>query len=280
MQHPAISSSEELPAIPAKVSLVDSHCHLETDAFEHDREKVVAQAKAAQVERMITIGASGAFEANHVAIRVAREHDGVFATVGIHPHDASTLSEGKLEQLEALAADSCVVGIGESGLDYHYDHSPREQQRNAFRRFIDLAKRTNLALSVHLRNADADAAEILRSEGLGAAGGVIHCFSSTPDAARTFLDLGMHISFSGILTFKSAAEVREAAKFVPQDRLLVETDAPFLAPIPHRGRRNEPALLVYTALKLAEIRGESLESLATATARNTDRLFGLTQRRD
>ncbi len=275
MHRPATFTAEDLPRPAPGTFLVDSHCHLETEPFDGDRDEVIERAGKASVDTMITIGASGPFAANEVAVGIAERHAGVFATVGIHPHEASMLSDPLIERLVELARHERVVGIGESGLDYHYDHSPRDQQREAFRRFIDLAKRTDLPLSIHLRNADDDAAAILREEGLGDAGGVIHCFSSDTAAAKRFLDLGLHISFSGILTFKSADEIRAAAKIVPRDRLLVETDAPFLAPVPHRGKRNEPALVCHTSALLAEERSEPFQALVSTTAENAQRLFRL-----
>ncbi len=278
MHAPAIASIDGLPKLAAGLSLVDSHCHLDFTAFEVDCDTVIERAHLAGVRRMVTIGASGPFAANQQAIDLATRHETVHATVGVHPHEAATVDERLLQQIERMARDPVVVGIGETGLDYHYDHSPRPQQQEAFRRFLDIARRLDLPVSIHLRNADRDAADILADAGLGAAGGVIHCFSSDSRAAREFLDLGLHISFSGILTFKAAEPLREAARIVPGDRLLVETDSPFLAPVPYRGRRNEPALVTYTAAVLAEVRGESIDSIAACTTENATRLFRLTPR--
>lgn len=224
---------------------------------------------------MVTIGAGGPIECNHAAVELADRHEQIFATVGIHPHDASIVDDDILQTMRELAAHEKVVAIGETGLDYHYDHSPRPQQQHAFRRFAALARELSLPLVVHLRDADADAVDILRSEKAGEVGGVIHCFSSNVEGARAFLDLGFHLSFSGILTFKAADEIRQAAAFAPADRILVETDAPFLAPVPYRGRRNEPALVAQTVACLAEVRAERLEKVAEATHANTTRLFGL-----
>lgn len=274
LQRPALVSTDDLPRL-AGVRLIDSHCHLDFDSFRDDGDAVIARAREVGVARMITIGASGRFEANHEAIDIASRHESVFATVGVHPHEASTVTARLLAEIEALARNPVVVGIGETGLDYHYDNSPRAEQREAFRAFLDLAKRLDLPVSIHLRDADEDAAGIVAEEGLGAAGGVIHCFSSDAAAAARFLDLGLHISFSGILTFRTADALRAAARMVPADRLLIETDSPFLAPVPHRGRRNEPALLVHTAAALAEVRGEPIESVAEATTANANRLFRL-----
>ncbi len=272
---PAQVSIDDLPSLGGGVFLTDSHCHLDIGSFEEDCADVIERAHRAGVARMITIGASGPFEANLEAIDIAERNPSISATVGIHPHEAATVTDELLQRIEKLADNPRVVGIGETGLDYYYDNSPRPEQREAFRRFLDLAKRMDLPVSIHLRNADADAAEIVADEGLGSAGGVIHCFSSDADAARTFLDLGLHLSFSGIVTFKTAEPLREAARIVPSDRLLVETDSPFLAPIPYRGKRNEPALVAHTAAVLAEVRGESIDALAAQTTENTIRLFRL-----
>ena len=262
----------ELPSLPDGVTLVDSHCHLDMD-FDADRAAVLDRARAAGIGAMVTIGASGPFDANRAAVALAAAHEEIQATVGVHPHEAASVTDAVLDAVAELATRPKVVAIGETGLDYHYEHSPREAQRQAFARFIQLARRLGLPIVVHLRHADDDAADILRGERAGEIGGVIHCFSSDAAAARRFLDLGMHISFSGIVTFKTAAPLREAARLVPADRLLVETDAPFLAPIPYRGRRNEPTLIVQTAAVLAEVRGETLAQVATATAANARRLF-------
>jgi TatD DNase family protein len=269
-----VANADALPSL-ASGRVIDSHCHLDIDAYDGDREAVIARAARAGVGAMVTIGASGTLNANWRAVELARTHAAIFATVGVHPHEASQVTDPVIEQLVGLAADPRVVGIGETGLDYHYDHSPREQQRAAFRRFIDVARRLRRPLVVHLRAADADALTILREEHAGEVGGVIHCFSSDSAAARAFLDLGFYLSFSGIVTFKTADDVRAAAAITPAERLLIETDAPFLAPVPYRGRRNEPALIVETARVLATVRGEPVEDVAERTRANTERLFGL-----
>jgi len=270
-----VTKSVQLPPLPAGQAVIDSHCHLDMDAFDPDRAQVLQRAAAAGVTAMVTIGAGGPLEANHRAVALAAAHDRVYATVGIHPHEAASATDEVVAVIDALAQAPKVVGIGETGLDYYYDNSPRPQQRAAFTRFIALARRRQLPVVVHLRDADADALDILRSEGAREVGGVIHCFSGDAASARAFLDEGLHISFSGIVTFKNAEALREAARIVPADRLLIETDAPFLAPIPYRGKRNEPALVTRTAAVLAEVRGEPLEVVAENTRRNTERLFRL-----
>ena len=266
---------EDLPRLGSGVAVADSHCHLDEDRFASDRDAVLARAIAAGVTTMITIGAGGPMRCNHEAVALAAAHPQIFATVGVHPHDASTATAEVLDEIERLAGQPKVVAIGETGLDYYYDNSPRPVQQQAFRRSVALARRLGLPVSVHLRDAYDEAARILREERVAEVGGVIHCFSGGPAEARTFLDLGFHLSFSGILTFKTAEDIRAAARFAPLDRLLIETDAPFLAPVPCRGRRNEPALVLFTARALAELRGLSLDELAGLTRANTAALFRL-----
>ena len=267
VSHPAV--------LPPGVTLIDSHCHLDEERFAADRDAVIARAHAAGVARMVTIGASGSMQANHDAVGLALQHAGIFATVGIHPHEASAVTPTVVDEISRLACRPRVVAIGETGLDYYYDNSPRPAQQDAFRQFIALARQMRLPLVVHLRDAYDDAITLLRDERAAEVGGVIHCFSGNCGVARAFLDLGFHLSFSGIVTFKNADELRAAACLTPADRLLVETDAPFLAPIPYRGKRNEPAYVVQTAATIAAIRQQSLEELATLTRSNTERLFRL-----
>lgn len=257
------------------LELIDSHCHLDDRRFDEDREAVIARATAAGVRRMITIGASGPLQASEEAVRLAAEHPGIHATVGVHPHEARQMTAAVLAAIERLAGAPKVVAIGETGLDYFYDHSPRRQQVEAFRLQIQLARKLRRPLIVHLRDAYADAARILREEKAGEVGGVIHCFSGGRGDARAFLDLGFDISFSGIVTFKNAGELRAVAAEVPADRFMVETDAPYLAPVPHRGKRNEPAFVVRTAALIAEVRGVALAEVAAATTANAVRRFGL-----
>jgi TatD DNase family protein len=257
------------------VTLIDSHCHLDEERFAADRDAVITRAQAAGVARMITIGASGGMQANHDAVALARQHTSIFATVGIHPHEASAVTPAVIDEIRLLARSPKVVAIGETGLDYYYDNSPRPTQQDAFRQFVALARQLQLPLVVHLRDAYDDAVSLLRDEHAHEVGGVIHCFSGDRRVGRAFLDLGFHLSFSGIVTFKSADDVRAAARLTPADRLLVETDAPFLAPIPYRGKRNEPAYVVQTAAAIAAERQQPLDELATLTRSNTERLFRL-----
>ena len=252
--------------------LVDAHCHL--DDLE-DPAAVIARARAAGVGHLVVNGlwrAAGDFGA---ALRLAGEHAGLWPTAAIHPHDCARAPQDDWDRLEKLAADPRVVAVGETGLDFHYNHSPPDRQREAFRWTIALALRVNKPLVVHVREADAEAARILAEAGAGGVGGQIHCFSGDCAAARAYLDLGFHVSFSGIVTFKSAGEQREAARLTPDDRLLVETDSPYLAPMPHRGKRNEPAFVVEVAKRLALVRGVGFEALADLTTANARRLFRL-----
>jgi TatD DNase family protein len=253
--------------------MIDSHCHLDPQYFEADRGEVLARARAAGVEAFVCVGVGGGLAGPRAAVALAAAEPDVFATVGVHPHDVAAMGDDDWPALEALARQPRVVGIGETGLDYYYDHSPRELQQAAYRRFVAMARAGSLAVVSHIRDAHADAAAILRDAGAGP--GVIHCFSGGVAEARAYLDLGQHLSFSGIVTFKNAGNVREAAAFAPLDRILIETDAPYLAPVPHRGRKNEPAYITETLTALAALRGQPAAEVEAATSANARRLFGL-----
>jgi TatD DNase family protein len=255
--------------------LVDSHCHLADGRYDEDREEVVARARAGGVRAIVSIGAMGSMASNAAALATARTSPEIVVVVGIHPHDVDNASEDDYAELGALYASGSIAAVGETGLDFHYMHSPPETQREHFRRAIRQAREFHLPLVVHCRTAFDDCATILREEDARAVGGVIHCFTGGVDEARRFLDLGFHISLSGIVTFRNAADVRAAARVVPDERLLIETDAPYLAPVPHRGRRNEPAYVRHVAETVAELRGVSLDALARSTSANAARVFGL-----
>ena len=260
------------------MSLVDSHAHLDPgyDDQPVDVDAVVSRAAAAGVDRIVAIGLWRGPGDFGNALALARERPSVFAaTVGIHPHECGRVPAEDWEASERLARDPAVVGVGETGLDYHYDLSPREVQRESFRRSVAIAHRVGKPLVIHVREADADCAAILREEGVPAAGGVIHCFTGDATAARAYLALGLYISVAGIVTFKTAEAIREAVRIVPHDRLLVETDSPFLAPVPHRGKRNEPANVALVAARVAEVWGVSPAEVAAATTGNARRLFRL-----
>jgi TatD DNase family protein len=245
----------------------DSHCHVPYDGVDPD---VIADARAAGVARLITVGTDAA--QSQAALEVARAHDEVWATVGLHPHDAI---QG-VDSLSYLLADldPRIVAIGECGLDYHYDHSPRETQREVFAEQVALARSLGLALIVHTREAWDDTFAILSSERTPQRT-IIHCFSGGPDEARRALDMGAWLSFSGIVTFKTAPEVREAAALCPLDRLLVETDSPFLAPVPHRGRANRPSWTPLVGAEVARARGVAVDVVEQATWEATAAVFAL-----
>jgi TatD DNase family protein len=247
------------------VRWTDNHCHLPAG---HEADPVIDEARQVGVTRLITVGTD--VEHSRQAIAVARRHDAVWATAGVHPHDAA----GGLDGLEALLAEPEVVAVGECGLDYHYDHSPREAQRSAFAAQVAMAHAHHLALVIHTREAWPDTFDILSSEGVPART-VLHCFTGGPDEARRGLDLGMHVSFSGIITFKTATDVRQAAAICPLDRVLVETDSPFLAPVPHRGQPNRPALVTLVGAAVAAAMDLDPEVVAESTWANTERLFQL-----
>ena len=257
--------------------LIDSHCHIDSAEYDVDRAEVVRRARESGLEHMVLVGlwreGEGVASARR-AVDVAATDRKLFSpTVCVHPHDAAAVSAQGLAEIDALCADPSVVAVGETGLDYHYDHSPRDVQQSMFRHFIRLAKTLDKPLVIHTREAEADTYRCLDEEGVSKAGAVIHCFTGDRAAAREYLARGLYISFSGISTFKTAEELREAAKLVPIDRLLVETDAPYLAPIPHRGKRNEPAWVARTVETLAAVKGVSPETLAEATADNARRFF-------
>ncbi|HEV2503997.1 MAG TPA: TatD family hydrolase [Mesorhizobium sp.] len=252
--------------------LVDSHCHLDFPDFAEERAAIVARALAAGVGRMVTI--STRVKRFQQILEIAESFEEVFCSVGTHPHNAAEEPDITTEDLVRLAEHPKVVAIGEAGLDYFYDKAPRDAQAQGLRTHIAAARRTGLPLVIHARNADDDMIAILRDEtGKGAFPFILHCFSSGRRLAEVGVELGGYVSFSGILTFKNSAELRDIARDVPRDRLLVETDAPYLAPVPHRGQRNEPAYVTETARVLAETIGVSQDEIARITTDNFFRLF-------
>ena len=255
--------------------LTDSHAHIQGPEFADDLEGVIQRAKQAGVEKIVVVGGTGDLTSNEAAVAVAHSFPGLFATVGMHPHDAKEVSEQDLKRLKDVTADPKVVGVGETGLDFHYNHSPRQIQVELFRRFIHMACETGLPLIVHDRDAHREIADLLQAEGEGKLRGVIHCFTGDYKAAKVFLDLGFYLSFSGIITFKNAGPLRDVAQKLPLDRILVETDSPYLAPVPHRGKRNEPAFVRLVAETIATVRGIALAEVAEATSRNAQDLFGI-----
>ena len=256
---------------------VDSHCHLNYKGLVEQQQDIVARARGAGVSAMLNISTrESEWDA---VIALADQEADVWASVGIHPHEADAHVGVDTAKLVAKAAHPRVVGIGETGLDYYYDHSDREQQRAAFREHIAASRDTGLPLIVHTRDAEQDTAEILADEmGKGAFPGVIHCFTASADFARIALDLGLYISISGIVTFKNAKDLQAVAKDIPSDRLLIETDSPFLAPVPHRGKSCEPGFVADTAAFLANLRGLMVEKLGDQSSDNFYRLFSKAQR--
>ena len=257
------------------VSLVDTHAHIQAEEFASDIDQILDRALGAGVDKIIVVGGAGELSTNDTGLKLARRSPWLFATVGMHPHDARQVSEEDLTWLQELTQDPKVVAVGETGLDFYYEHSPRQVQRELFCRFIHMSCETKLPLIVHDRDAHREVARLIRSEGRDMVRGVIHCFSGDFEDAKVFLDLGLYLSFSGIVTFKAAQALREVARKVPMDRILVETDAPYLAPVPHRGRRNEPAFVRLVAETIAQVKGLSLEEIARTTSMNTRTLFGI-----
>lgn len=252
--------------------LIDSHCHLDFADFAAERDAIIERARHSGVLRMITI--STRVDRFSELLAIAETYPEVYCTVGTHPDHVLDEPEVTADQLVELARHPKCVGIGETGLDYHYDNVPRDRARHAFVTHVEAARRSGLPLVVHARDADDDVADILRSEMAKAPfKALLHCFTATRGLAETALDLGLYISFSGIITFKKSDELRAIARDIPRDRLIIETDAPFLAPVPHRGKRNEPAFVMATAKVLAELKGVSSEVIAEETTSNVLCLF-------
>lgn len=257
--------------------LIDAHCHLERDYYGDTLPDVIERAREAGVTHMIAVGASRVTQGAEEARALAAAHPHIYATAGIHPHEASKADDAAMAQIEAHLDDPKVVAVGEVGLDYYYDNSPRDAQQRVFRRFLEMAKAHDLPVMLHVRDplAHEHTWQLLDDVGLSERGGVVHCFSAGPKEAAEYVARGMSLSIPGIVTFKNADDLREAVRQTPLERLLVETDAPYLAPIPHRGKPNEPAFVVHTVHKVAELKGISFEEAAAATAGNAVRLFGL-----
>jgi TatD DNase family protein len=256
------------------VSLIDSHCHLDSTEFDADRDEVIQRALAAGVEHMVAIGTGNGPPDLEAGVRLADKYPAFYATAGIHPHDAAKAGPEDFRRIAELLSHTKVVAVGEIGLDYHYDFAPREAQKSAFIEQMSIAAAARKPIVIHTREAWDDTVALLEKHwtphGIG---GIMHCFSGGPVEARRALDLGFYLSFGGILTFPKATQVQESAKVAPRDRILLETDAPYLAPVPKRGKRNEPALMVHTARKLAELRGESFEEISRFTSENFQRLL-------
>ena len=257
--------------LPMTFSLIDTHCHLEMDEFNPDRDMVINRALHAGVQTMITIASD--LDSNIKGLKLSKKYDYVFSSIGIHPHDAKDFSDEVYKKLQAWAARDKVVAIGETGLDYHYDNSPREVQKDVFRKHLALSKETGLPVIIHSREAQRDTLDIISESGVNK--GVFHCFSGDTDMSKKGMEMGFLISIAGPVTFRNAKRLREIAKAIPDEYLLIETDAPYLAPEPFRGKRNEPSYILHTAKLLAELRGITLEDLARITTLNAKRLFNI-----
>ena len=259
---------------------VDSHAHIDGPEYDADRDELIERARAAGVNTILNVGTgdphSGSLER---AIAVAEKYNGVYAAVGVHPHDAKLYDDDASARIRQLIRNNpCVIALGEIGLDYHYDHSPRFVQREVFIKQLNIARDVDVPVIIHSRSADDETVEILKAEwGHYGCRGIMHCFGGTPSMAERVLELGFFISFAGNITFKKAENLREAARHVPLDRLLIETDCPYLTPVPFRGRRNEPAHVIEVARCLAGLHGVNIEEIGRITTQNFLRLFGLDQ---
>lgn len=256
-----------------KPRFFDSHAHIDGSDFAGDLQETLARAEAAGITDIVCVGASEGFESNPRAIAVAETQPNIWATVGIHPHDAKIVDAECLQKIRDLAAHPKVVGIGETGLDYYYGHSPKDKQQEVFREHVRMARALKLPVVIHTRDAEDDTIAILREEHAEECGGVIHCFTGTEKLARASLELGFFISFSGVLTFRNADPLREVARSVPRERVMVETDCPYLTPVPYRGKRNEPSYIVETARTLSVLWGTSVEDVKETTGANAERFF-------
>ncbi len=258
---------------PTRIQLIDTHCHLEMEQFDGDRDEMIRRAEAAGIATMITVGSDLSSTAR--ALELAERYPALFVSAGVHPHEARRAGDDAFEKLRSYTAHPKIVAIGETGLDYHYDHSPRDVQKTVFRRHLELAAECGLPAIIHCREAWDDTVGILKESGTSR--GVLHCFSGDRKMAAEVISLGYHVSIAGPVTFRKADDLREVARLVPDEYLLIETDAPYLSPEPFRGRRNEPASMIHTARRIAELRGISLDDIARITTLNARRLFSLGQ---
>jgi len=257
------------------MNLIDAHCHLADPKLRDQTATVLHRAAFAGVKRIIAVGAIGTIETDRITVEIAEHYPNVFAAIGVHPHDAKDCDKNRIDQLRDLARSRKVVAIGETGLDFHYQHSSPQSQESALRLQLELAAELDLPIVIHCREAEERLAAMVGESGIPPAGGQIHCFTGDAQAAQRFLALGFHISFAGIVTFKNAAALRETARLVPENRLLIETDSPYLAPEPNRGKRNEPAFVALTLATIARARGADQTELCEAIAANANRLFRL-----
>ena len=255
------------------IGLVDTHCHLADKRFDEDRDATIERARSAGVTHIVAVGGGGPIEASEASADLAARYPFMRSTSGIHPHDAASFDSKIEARVEALLSRPEVAAVGETGLDYYYEHSPRQVQRDALARHIALARKHDLPIVLHCRDAESDLRDVLASEWPDSAKGVVHCFTGRYEDARWYLDKGLTVSFTGIFTFKKSGDLRDVARKLPLDRLMVETDSPYLAPMPHRGKRNEPAYVVHVAEMLAELHETTREAVIEATAANARDLF-------
>lgn len=255
--------------------MIDSHCHIDPTVFGGDDgvDAVVARAHAAGVERMLCVGSGYGFSSAERALAVAKRHPSVRASVGLHPHDAKEFTPERFAELLAMAAEPEVLALGEMGLDFHYDSSPRDEQRFAFREQLRAARRLKMPVIIHDRDSGGETLTILDEEHAWGTGVLFHCYTGDVPYMQEIVARGGYISIPGIVTFKNAGAMPDVARLVPEDRILVETDSPFLTPVPHRGKKNEPAFVAYTLAKVAELRGTDLRAFETVTTANTERFF-------
>ena len=255
------------------MKLIDSHAHIDGRRFKSDQRKVIQQAKNEGVEYIVNIGSNE--ETCKNSVELARKYPNIYATVGIHPHNAQNVTGDTLRLLRDLSAEEKVKAIGEIGLDYHYDHSPRDIQKRAFRAQIRLAHDLGMPIVIHTREADKDTMEILKEEEVDKLGGIMHCFPGDVALAEECINMNLKLSFNGILTFKNARTARQVVKEIPLKHLLLETDCPYLTPVPYRGKRNQPAYVKYVAEKIAEIKGIDVEEVARVTTQNAKEIYGI-----
>jgi len=254
-------------------AIIDTHCHLSDGKFSDDIDEVIERAVAAGVTRMVAVGGGGPIEDSRRSAEMAERYDCLRSTAGIHPHDAASVDQATIDELQDLLARPTVVAVGETGLDYYYDNSPRDLQREALARHLQLAQQCSLPIVLHCRDAHEDLRDVLEAEGVPAAGGVVHCFTGNYQEACWYLDHGLLLSFTGIISFRNAGELRDVAARVPLDSMMLETDSPYLAPEPKRGKRNEPGYVVHVAEAMARARDCSLEEVARATTANAEKMF-------
>lgn len=255
------------------MSLIDTHCHLSDAAFDKDRSEVIERARDRGVHKMVAVGGGGPIEESEKSADIAALHDFIRSTAGIHPHDARSYDDEIEARIERLLLRPEVVAVGETGLDYFYDNSPRPEQRESLARHLALARKHDLPIVLHCRNAEADMREVLDSAAPGELRGVVHCFTGAYDDAKWYLSKGLTVSFTGIITFKKADDLRDVARRLPLDRLMVETDSPYLTPVPNRGKRNEPSFVGHVADMLAELQNTTREEVEEKTGAMAESLF-------